>query len=134
MRKVSGSIETNLGVGLRFPVGQQVKKKFGDRISQQLFGRRSSKFLRGIVDQRNAAVEPGCDQSAADGLDDVLVQDLKIFQRPAGVFQLHSRLAQLGGQQAREISNGEEGKQIYENDSLQRLQPGMGGAIGCTIP
>ena len=47
-------------------------------------------LLRGGVHQRNVAVKPGGDQSSADGLDDVLVQGLQIFQRSAGVLELHS--------------------------------------------
>ena len=44
------------------------------------------KPLRGGIDQRDAAIESGRDQSAADGVNDVLVQRLQAFQRATGSF------------------------------------------------
>src|ERR1700728_2536016 len=75
------------------------------------------------------AIETGSDQSAADGLNNVFMEDLKIFQSSAGILQLYSRLAQLGRQKASQVSHGKVGEQIHENDCLQRLQSGMSRAI-----
>ena len=88
------------------------------------------KFLRGAVYESDVAVEPGGNQSAADGLNDVLMKYLKIFQSAAGISQLHSSLPQLGAQKSRQVSDCDVGKQVYKNNCLQRFQFGMGGAIG----
>ena len=55
----------------------------------------------------------------------IFVQRLQAFQRAARVLQLRSHLAQLGGQQSRQVSNRQEREQVYEDDRLQRLQPRM---------
>src|SRR3984893_7369889 len=85
--------------------------------------------LRGAIDQSNAAVEARSNESAADGVNNVLMQGLKVFQRPAGVLEFDPHLPQLSGQQATKISHGEEGKQVNEDDRLQRLQFWMCSAI-----
>src|SRR5450631_218200 len=82
------------------------------------------------VDQRDAPVEAGGDQPAADGVNNVFVQRLQAFQRPAGVLQLHSHLPQFCREQPGKICDCQEGKQVYEDDGLQRLQSGMRGAVG----
>ena len=59
----------------------------------------------------------------------MLVQNLEIFQRSAGVFQLHARLAQLRGKQTSQISDRQIGKEIDEDNRLQHLQFRMGAAV-----
>ena len=65
---------------------------------------------------------PGSNQSAADRLNDVLVQGLQVFQRAARVLQLHIHLPQLGRQQAGQIGDRNVGEQVDQNDGLQRFQ------------
>src|SRR5229473_1215538 len=69
-------VETNLGMAARLAVRQGVEKQVGDGFSQQLSGGAFQEFLGCAIDQRNAAVETGGDQSTTDGLNYVLVQDL----------------------------------------------------------
>ena len=90
--------------------------------SQQLSRSALQKSLRRGVDQRNAPIETGGDQSAADGVNNIFVQRLQALERAARVFQLHAHLPQFCGQQARQIGDGQEGKQVDEDDCLQRLQ------------
>src|ERR1700730_12165913 len=85
--------------------------------------------LRCAIDQSNAAVEARGNESAADGVNNVLMQGLKVFQLPACVLEFDPHLPQLSGQQASKISHGEEGKQVNEDDRLQRLEFWMGSAI-----
>src|SRR5579863_2400250 len=99
----------------RFSMGQRIQENLIYGRTQQLIRRAFQEFLSGAVHQRNAAIQAGRDQAAADRLNDVFVQDLEVLQSAAGIFQLHARLTKLGGEQAREISNSEVGKQVYEN-------------------
>ena len=56
------------------------------------------------------------------------MQRLQVFERAARVFQLHAHLAQLCGQQSRQIRHRKKSEQIDEDDRLQRLQ-----APGCVV-
>jgi len=53
------------------------------------------------------------------------VKSLQIFERAAGILQLHIHLAELAHQQSRQVGDGKVGKQVDEDDYLQRLQLGM---------
>ena len=75
--------------------------------------------------RRDASVEAGGDDTAAHGLHDIFVERLQVFEGAAGVFQLHIHLAELAHEQARQVGDGEIGKQVDEDDYLQRLQFGM---------
>ena len=85
----------------RIDGGQRVEKELAHRLSHEFAFRALEQFLRGGIRQRDVAVEPGGDQAAADGLNNIFVQRLQVFQRPAGVLQLYVDLAQLRRQQAR---------------------------------
>ena len=79
-------------------------------------------LLRGGVRQSDVAVEPGGDQAAADGLNNIFVQRLQVFQRPASVFQLYVNLAQLRRQQSGQIGHRQIAEQIDEDDGLECAQ------------
>ena len=74
------------------------------------------------VRQGDVSVEPGGDQSPADGLNNIFVQGLEIRQRPTGVFELYVDLAQLGGQQSCQVGHGQVAEEIDEDDGLQGAQ------------
>ena len=57
------------------------------------------------------------------------MQGLQVFQRSAGVLELHVHLSQLVRQQSGQIRNREIAKQVHENDGLQRLQFRMRGGV-----
>ena len=82
-------------------------------------------MLGRAIDQRYPSVEPGGDDPAAHRLHDVFVQRLQIFERAAGILELHIHLAELAHQQPGQVGNGEVGKQVDEDYDLQRLQLGM---------
>ena len=94
----------------RINVRQRIEKELVDRLTQQVLFRALQQFLRGGVDQSDVSVEAGGDQSASDGLNDVFVQGLQIFQRAAGVLQLYVHLAQLVGQQPGQIGDRQDSR------------------------
>src|ERR1039458_10000308 len=114
----------------RFHGGQWIQKQLMNRRTQQLCWTTLQQALGRGVDQRDAPVETGGDQSAADGVDDVLVQRLQAFQRAAGVLQLYAHLPQFRGEQSGQISHRQEREEIDKDNGLQRLRAGMGGAVG----
>src|SRR5579862_8873770 len=100
-----------------------------NRRTQQTGGWALKKPLRCGVDQSDPPVKTGRDQAAGDGMNDVFMQYLQAFERSAGVFELHAHLTEFGRQQPCQIGNGKKREKVDENDGLQRLEPGMGGAI-----
>ena len=68
---------------VRIDGGQRVEKELADRLTQKFVLRTFKQLLRRGIRQRDVTVEPGGDQPAADGLNDIFVQRLQIFQRPA---------------------------------------------------
>src|SRR5580765_354119 len=61
-------------------------------------------------------------------MDDVLMQGLQTLKGPTGVFELDADLTQFRGEQAGQVGNSEECKQVDENDCLERLESWMRGA------
>src|SRR5208337_3208460 len=110
-------------------VGQRVLKNLGHGASAQLGFGDSEQLLGGAIDQRDAPVNPGGDDTSAHGLHDIFVEGLQILERPARILQLHIRLAKLAYQQTGKVSDGKVGKQVDEDYYLQRLQLGMGVRI-----
>ena len=110
--------------------GQGVEKELVDGLSQKIALRALQQLLRGGVDQGDVSIEPGGDQSAADGLNDVFVQRLQVLQRAAGVLQLDVHLAKLGRQQSGQVGDRQVAEQVDEDDGLQRSHAGVGGGIG----
>src|SRR5208337_3934564 len=106
-----------------------ILKEAGHGASAQLGFGDLEQLLGGSIDQRDASVEPGGDDAAAHGLHDVFVERLEIFERAAGILQLHIHLAELAHQQVGQIGDGEVGKQVDEDHDLQGLQLGMRGRI-----
>ena len=106
-------------------------------IHKQLVDRRPHQLRRGVfqkplprrIDQRDAAIQPRRHQPAADRVDDVFMQHLQAFQRPAGVFELHAYLPELGRQQAGEVCNCQKGEQVNKDNRLQRRKSRVRGAI-----
>ncbi len=76
-------------------------------------------FLAGAVQQQDAAVEIGGEQSAAHGMDDVFVERLQVLQFAALHFQFGALPPQALRQQAGKIGDRHEIKQIAENPGLQ---------------
>ena len=68
------------------------------------------------------AIQRSGDQSAADRLNDVLVQRLQVFERSARVFKLYIHLSQLCRQQARQIGNRHVRKKIDHDYRLKGLE------------
>ena len=69
---------------------QRVQKELADRLSQEIVLRTFKQLLRGGIRQRDVTVEPGGDQPAADGLNNIFVQRLQILQRPPVCFSFTS--------------------------------------------
>src|SRR5208282_293747 len=113
---------------------QRIPKQVGHGAASQLGFGDLEQLLGGSVDQGDASVEPGRDDPAAHRLDDIFVQRLQIFERAAGILQLHIHLAEFAHQQAGEVGDGEVGKQVDEDHNLQRLQFGMRTGIGGNDP
>ena len=111
-------------------VGQGILEKVTHRAAAQFGFGDFDQLLRRSIDQRDASVEAGGDNTSAHGLHDIFVKRLQIFERTAGVFELHVHLAQFAHEQAGEIGDGEVGKQIDEDDDLERLELGMRRRIG----
>src|SRR5437016_1236460 len=61
------------------------------------------------------------------------MQRLQVFQRAAGVLQLHVNLAKLHAQPARQIRNRQVSEQVDQDNDLQRLQFRMAGGVGVNI-
>src|SRR5580704_6328995 len=101
-----------------------------NRRSQQFRGRQFQQPGGRSIDQRDATIEAGGDQSAADRMNDVFVQRLQAFERAAGVLQLYAHLPQLCGQKSRQIGDRQKSEKVDKDDGLQRLRAGMGGAVG----
>src|SRR5208337_1806669 len=126
---VSGQV-ADFGIGPGdAEVGQRVLKNLGHGASAQLGFGDSEQLLGGAIDQRDAPVNPGGDDTSAHGLHDIFVEGLQILERPARILQLHIRLAKLAYQQTGKVSDGKVGKQVDEDYYLQRLQLGMGVRI-----
>ena len=84
-----GSDEAHFSVGAsESTVGSGSRKSWLTGWPRKSRSRALQQFLRGGVRQGDVTVQAGGDQPAADGLNDVLVQGLQVFQRAAGVLQL----------------------------------------------
>ena len=130
-----GGVEAHLTMILiRLHVGQGIEKQLVDASSKQFRRGAFQQALGCAVDQRDAAVEAGGDQSAADGMDDILVQRLQALQRTASVLELYADLPQFCGEQSRQIGHRQESKKIDEDDGLQRPEAGMRAGIGRNEP
>src|SRR5690349_14139449 len=105
---------------------QRIQKQLMNGFSPKLLGSALQQLLGGGIAQRDVAIEPGGNESSADGLNNVLVQSLQIFQRSAGVFELYVHLAQLCRQQASQIGHGGIAEQVDKNYGLQPAPAGVG--------
>ena len=110
-------------------MGQRILKKVGHGAAAQFSFGDLEQLLSRSIDQRDASVEPGSDDTAAHGLHDIFVERLQILERSAGVLQLQIHMTQFAHQQTRQIGNGEVGEQVDEDHDLERLQLGVRGRI-----
>jgi len=119
----SGGSETphlTLG-GDALKVRKTIEKKF--RYIPAVDGRCSplQQLLSRSIHERDTSFNIRGDQTAANRVNDILMQSLKTEQFAAFVLQLHAGLAKLGRQSAGKMRNGEVGEQIDENDRQKRL-------------
>src|SRR5690242_2118932 len=103
-------------------VGQRVHEKRVHRSADKVFLRALEHGLGRGIDQGDVAVEAGGDKAAADGMNDVFVQGLKIFERTAGVLELDVNLAKLVGQKPGQVGDRHVREQVDKNDGLQRFE------------
>ncbi len=121
-----GSNEPHLPVrGPVFRLGKRVEEKLSHRPAHQLrFGALQQFFHHGIR-HGNAAIQAGRDQAVAGGTNNVFVQGLQTFERPARVLQPRVRLTEFVREQAGKVGNRGIPEQVYQNDALQGSQSGM---------
>src|ERR1051326_2966391 len=74
------------------------------------------------IDEAYAPVDAGGDQTAADRVNDVLVQRLQVFQLAALLFQLNVRLSQLGAELSRQVGDRGVREQVDEDTDLKTAQ------------
>ncbi len=86
-------------------------------------------LLSGNVQQGDATFQVGRDETAADGMNHVLVQRLQTQQFSAAVVKLPARLPQLGCEGAGKMRHGQVGEQVDQNHGLKRIQVAARGGL-----
>src|SRR6185437_9740099 len=77
-----------------------------------------------LIDEGDLPLEIGGDQSAAHGVQDVLLHRLEILKLIVFDVQLNSRLPQLRAETARQVSDGHVSEEVDSNYKLHRFQIG----------
>ncbi len=130
LAKGIGRDEAHLSVGALGAYGRQrIEKQLVHRLPEKFSFRPSQEMLGRAIYQSDMAVEPGGDQTSGDRLNDVFVQRLQVLKGSAGIFQFYVDLPQLRRQQPGKISNRKIGKQVHEDESLERGHLRMSGGI-----